>query len=186
MQVVLLIAYTILILLLSEVVRKFREKAKKAKEESLEVQFLLFGSGAEEALLKEFVKENHLDNVIFPGRLPNKEMYTVLKYADMSFISLVNENLKDSIPTKMYEALGVGCPILLAAVGDSVNVLNDCKLGIAVQPNDEEALWNAFYKMYQTLPNIVLHKENAVKTIIEKYSRQKAATKMEKVLKEIC
>ena len=33
MQVVLLIAYTILILLLSEVIRKFREKAKEAKEE---------------------------------------------------------------------------------------------------------------------------------------------------------
>ena len=113
-------------------------------------------------------------------------MYTILKHAKISFISLVNENLKDSIPTKMYEALGAGCPVLVSAVGDAVDVLNDCKLGIAVQPNDEEALWDAFYKMYQTLPDIFQYKEHAVKTIIEKYSRQKAAMKMEKVLRKLC
>ena len=50
---------------------------------------------------------------------PNEDMYTILKHSQMSFVPLVNDKLKDSVPTKMFEALGVGCPVLLAAAGDS-------------------------------------------------------------------
>lgn len=159
--------------------------AKRAKEEKYDAGFLLFGSGAEENLLKEYAQMNCLDNVIFPGRLPNAEMYTVLKHSQMCFVSLVNEKLKDSIPTKLYEALGVGCPVLLAAAGDSADVLEDCRLGISVLPNDEEALWNAFVQMYDTLPEIIKNSDHAIKTILEKYSRQKAAVKFEQLLYEL-
>ena len=71
-----------------------------------------------------------MDKVFFPGRLPNVDMYTILKHSQMSFVSLVNDKLKDSVPTKMFEALGVGCPVLLAAAGDSANILNECGLGM--------------------------------------------------------
>jgi len=156
--------------------------AFKAKEEKLNVRFLLFGSGAEEDLLKQRVAEQQLSNVLFPGRIPNKQIYTILRYSDISFISLVNENLKDSVPTKLYEALGVGSPVLLAACGDSADILNDCKLGISVKPNDSDALWSAFYSMYQTIDNIKTNRENARNIILQKHSRQKAAEQMEKNL----
>ena len=96
--------------------------AKKAKENKLPVKFLLFGSGVEEKELKAFAEKNNLDNVLFPGRLPNVDMFTVLSYAGLSFVPLVNEKLTDSIPTKLYEALGVGCPVLLAAAGESAEI----------------------------------------------------------------
>ena len=158
--------------------------ACKAKENSIDVQFLLFGSGVEEKELKQYAEENHLDNVLFPGRLPNADMYTILKYASMSFVSLVNDKLKDSVPTKMFEALGVGCPVLLAAVGDAAAILQECKLGMVVRPNDEEALWKAFLKIYTNLPEILQHREQAQKIICSKYSRQKAALLMEKELEK--
>ena len=158
------------------------EVAKRAKEEGYNAQFLLFGSGVEEHLLKKYATENHLNNVIFPGRLPNTDMYTILKYSSMSFVSLVNDKLKDSVPTKMFEALGVGCPVLLAAAGDSVDILHECRLGIAVRPNDKEALWAAFSDMYQNMPKILSNRDLAMKVIRSKYSRQKAAEKMEEVL----
>ena len=126
-----------------------------------------------------------MDNVVFAGRLPNAEMYTVLKAAQFSFVSLVNENLKDSVPTKMFEALGVGCPVLLSAVGDAADILNAAGLGIAVCPNDDEALWDAFRNLYDHMDDYLRNRDHARAVILEKYSRQKAAAVLEKNLEKL-
>ena len=148
--------------------------AEKAKD--MPVQFLLFGSGVEGEQLKEYARAHNLTKVHFPGRLPNRDMFTILKHAGMSFVSLVNENLKDSVPTKMFEALGVGCPVLLAAVGDSADILNETGLGIAVRPNDGESLWRAFQTIYNT--DYTDKKDKGIQVILERYSRQKEAERM--------
>lgn len=160
--------------------------AQKVKEEKMDVQFLLFGKGVEEEQLKQYAAERGLDHVHFPGRLPNEKIYTVLRHAKMSFIPLVNDRLKDSIPTKLYEALGVGCPVLLAAAGDAVEVLRESNLGISVQPNDKEALWAGFCQMYQSMPEIMKNRERAQALIKTKYSLQHSAEKLEEELCLLC
>ena len=152
--------------------------AKRAKDIALPIQFLLFGSGIEEGMLRKFAQKNGLDNVIFPGHLPNADMYTVLKHAQMSFVSLVNENLRDSVPTKIFEALGAGCPVLLAAAGESAQILAETGLGAAAAPNDEESLWNAFVRMYEQRDAYSAKQAHAKDVIFTKYSRQKAAKQM--------
>ena len=156
--------------------------AKKAQEQDLPVRFLLFGGGIEEEKLKGYVKANKLDNVLFAGRISNAQMYAVLKHTQISFVSLVNENLKDSVPTKIFEALGVGCPVLLAAVGDSAEILRESGLGISCAPKDEKALWEGFMKIYENHAEILKNRESARRVILEKYSRQKAAMLLEKHL----
>ncbi|MBQ9832132.1 MAG: glycosyltransferase family 4 protein, partial [Clostridia bacterium] len=159
--------------------------AKRAKENGMDVQFLLFGGGMEENILKQHACDMNLDNVVFAGRLPNVYMYTVLKHAQLSFVSLKSDKMLDSVPTKMFEALGVGCPVLLSAVGDAADILNESKLGIAVTPNDEEALWTAFLEIYEHLEQILKHREDAKKLMLTKYSRQSSAALLEKELMDI-
>lgn len=171
---------------LAQGLQQLLDVAEKAQNEQLPVRFILFGAGAEEQQLKNVAQKRQLDNVTFAGRLPNSEMYSVLKAAQVSFVSLKNENLKDSVPTKMYEALGTGCPVLLAAVGDAADILNDCELGIAVRPNDSDALWSAFLKIYYHHGEFLTHKARAEKIILEKHSRQKAAILLEKELRILC
>lgn len=154
--------------------------AQRAGEAGLDARFLLFGSGVEEEALREYAREHRLDNVVFAGRLPNERMYSVLKSAQLSFVSLVNENLKDSVPTKMFEALGVGCPVLLSAVGDAADILRESRLGAAVRPNDEEALWQAFLDLYRNRKTYLSCQEHARNLILERYSRQRAALILEK------
>lgn len=159
--------------------------AERAREQELNARFVLFGSGVEEDSLKQYAAEHGLDNVIFAGRLPNTQMYTVLKTAQLSFVSLVNENLKDSVPTKMFEALGVGCPVLLAAVGDAADILKECGLGLAVPPNRDGELWDAFLTLYNGMDGFLEKRDHARSVILEKYSRQKAALLLEKYLLEL-
>ena len=159
--------------------------AERAKANGLDARFLLFGSGVEEEALRRYAEEHKLDNVVFAGRLPNSQMFTVLKAAQLSFVSLVNDKLKDSVPTKLFEALGVGCPVLLSAAGDSADILNACKLGIAVQPNRDDDLWNAFMELYSNLDQYWQHRENARNVIMNRYSRQQAAVVLEKQLERL-
>ena len=123
---------------LAQGLKQLLDIARRAKEEGLDADFLLYGSGAEEQELRAYVRELQLEHVFFGGRLSNQDIYTVLKAADISFVPLVNGNLKDSIPTKIYEALGIGCPVLLAAEGDAASVLKESELGIAVCPGRED------------------------------------------------
>ncbi len=164
--------------------------AGQAKKNKLNAAFWLYGRGAEERELREHVREHQLDNVFFGGKLSNQEIYTVLKAADISFVPLVNENLRDSIPTKIYEALGVGCPVLLAAEGDAVSVLEDAGLGIAVQPNRMDALWKAYLQLYNNLHNNREAMEHMKKRAMERmqgqYSLQYSAQLFVKELKGMC
>lgn len=159
--------------------------AQRAKEQDVDARFVLFGSGVEEEALRQYAWEHQLDNVVFAGRIPNEQMYTVLKTAQLSLVFLVNEKLRDSVPTKMFEALGVGCPVLLSAVGDAADILNASKLGIAVCPNDDEALWNGFCRLYENMDDYLLYRDHARNVILEQYSRQKAAVTLEEELKKL-
>ncbi|MCM1262191.1 MAG: glycosyltransferase family 4 protein [Butyrivibrio sp.] len=168
--------------------------AGKAKENGLAAKFRLYGKGVEEQELRKYVSENHLDNVFFGGKLSNQEIYTVLKAADISFVPLVNENLRDSIPTKIYEALGVGCPVLLAAEGDAVSVLEESGLGVAVRPNRLDELWDAFLRLYKLYGNydngdkgtVEQSKNQAMELMRGKYSIQHSAQVLTKELMKMC
>lgn len=160
--------------------------AKRVQQEGLRAQFLLFGKGIDEQPLRIKVQDEHIENVRFAGQVTNREIYSVLKYAQVSFISTTNGNLRDSIPTKIFEALGIGCPVLLVAEGDSVDLLYESGLGVATHPNDEEGLWEAFQWLYYNREKILSHRDEARKLMLTKYSRQKAALKLGEMLQELC
>lgn len=138
------------------------------------IRFLLFGSGAEEQLLRDRIDGEALTNVRLCGRVDDRGVKTLLRHARCAFVSLKNSEMVDSIPTKLYEALGCGCPVVLAAAGDSVDVLNDCELGLAAAPENLDAIAEAFSDVVSrewTLEE-KLHSELVVRN---RYSRQAAA-----------
>lgn len=147
-----------------------------------EVQFLLFGKGAEKDVLEQQAKERGLDNVRFCGVLPHEKVFALLSYAKMSFIPLKNSNMKDSIPTKVYEALGIGCPVLLVAEGDSCDIVNESEMGKCVSPDHTEQLAEVFDEMVENYSKYSEHRTEARKLMHEKYSRQQIAVAFEKQL----
>lgn len=150
-----------------------------------EVQFLLFGKGAEKELLEQQAKERGLENVYFCGVLPHEKVYTLLSKADISFIPLKSASMTDSIPTKIYEALGIGCPVLLVAEGDSCRIVNESQLGICVSPDHTEQLGEVFDEMVENYERYAQHRADARRRMHEKYSRQKIAADFERQLREL-
>lgn len=171
---------------LAQGLKQLLDIARRAKEEGLDADFLLYGSGAEEQELRAYVRELQLEHVFFGGRLSNQDIYTVLKAADISFVPLVNGNLKDSIPTKIYEALGIGCPVLLAAEGDAASVLKESELGIAVCPGRPEELWDAYLQLYRNRGQMERLKNDAAKLMEGKYSIQCSARMLAEEMLRLC
>ena len=147
-----------------------------------DVQFLIFGKGAEkDSLIKEATKRK-LQNVKFCGVLPHKDVFSVLSKAKISFIPLKSAKMKDSIPTKIYEALGIGCPVLLVAEGDSCDIVNESKIGKCISPSDLEILPETFDNMVDDYSEYSAHRNEAKLLMRNKYSRQKIAINFEKQL----
>lgn len=136
------------------------------------VRFLLFGDGADRANLEARAEAEGIGNVEFCGKVDGRGVYTVLKHAAVSYVPLVSSRLRDSIPTKMYEALACGCPVLLAAEGDAAELLDECGLGAHAAPEDPAALLAAFDRLVER-PFSDAERAAASAWVVENHSRQR-------------
>lgn len=157
-----------------------------AKTKHREMQFLLFGTGAEKARLEQRVEQEGLDNVKLCGVIAHDKVRSVLSRAKLSFIPLKNSNMRDSIPTKVYEALGLGCPVLLVAEGDSCAIVEEAGLGRCLSPDRTEELPRLFDEMMDHYEDVSCRREEAVALMHKKYSRQNIAAEFEKLLRALC
>ena len=144
-------------------------------------RFLLFGSGAEEKLLQERISNENLSNVKLCGRINAVEAKTVLRHALCALVPLKSSEMKDSVPTKLFEALGCGCPVLLIAQGDSVEILNKCGLGYSAIPEDADGILKAFDAVLSTDWTLE-QKQYSIECVSGNYSRQSAAEYLESIL----
>lgn len=135
-------------------------------------RFLLFGEGADKARLEDRAKASGISNVEFCGKIDERGVYTVLKHAAVSYVPLVSSRLRDSIPTKMYEALACGCPVLLAAEGDAAELLDESGLGAHAAPEDPKALLAAFDCLIGR-PFSDAERAAASAWVVENHSRQR-------------
>lgn len=137
-------------------------------------RFLLFGDGADKARLENQAKASGISNVEFCGTIDERGVYTVLRHAAISYAPLVSSRLRDSIPTKMYEALACGCPVMLAAEGDAADLLDECGLGVHAAPENPTALLAALDQLME-LPYSDEERAAASEWVLENHSRQRFA-----------
>ncbi len=156
-----------------------------AQTKHKDAEFLLFGNGAEKEFLENNAKERKLDNVKFCGSVPHEKVYTLLTNSKLCYIPLKSSKMQDSIPTKIYEALGVGCPILLAAEGDSRSILEESGMGKCVSPDDSAEAVKAFDEIIDGYDDLIKNKAEAMELMKDKYSRQQAAAEFERILKDL-
>lgn len=141
------------------------------------LQFLIFGEGAYKKILEEKIVKEKLENIKLVGKIEYSKVSTILTYSRISFISLKNNKMTDSVPTKMFDALGLGCPVLLLAKGDSCDILDEVHLGEHAENIEELKL--KFNYMIENYEKYNLNKQSTMEHIKNKYSREMIAKKFE-------
>ncbi len=105
------------------------------------IAFLLVGDGAERLALEKLREQKQLDNILILGQRPKEEMPGIWAATDASLILLRKSDLfKKVIPSKMYEAMAMQCPIILGVEGEARALLDEAGAGIAVVPENAQEL----------------------------------------------
>lgn len=77
------------------------------------VLFSIWGTGSEENKIKEYVNDNHLTDLVeFNGPYFRSQQCDVLNRCDIALVSLRNKILGIGVPSKTYNILASGKPIL--------------------------------------------------------------------------
>jgi len=113
------------------------------------VHFLYIGAGAKRPWLEEKVAKKGLKNVTFVGLLPREQQQAFLNGCDIGLSSLVAGMTGISVPSRSYNILCAGKPIL--AVGDPEGeisqLLVDKNVGWVISPGDSDKIVTAVKEM---------------------------------------
>jgi glycosyltransferase involved in cell wall biosynthesis len=105
------------------------------------IAFLMVGDGAERAHLEEAKVARRLDNLVILGQRPRHEIPAIWQAVDASLVLLRrSETFKKVLPSKMFEAMAFGRPIVLGVEGEARELLERAGAGIAITPESAEEL----------------------------------------------
>jgi glycosyltransferase involved in cell wall biosynthesis len=111
---------------------------------SAPIDFVFVGDGpARESLI---ARAAGLAHIRFEGPRPHHEIPALLASADVIVVSL-HPSLADAVPSKLYEALASGRPVVLIAGGDAATIVASREAGLVVAPADRNGLVEAFRRL---------------------------------------
>ena len=115
------------------------DAAERLRDE--DVHFLMLGDGPLAEDLRSEAARRALDRVRFEPAVPVEEVPRVVRGCHALLVPLRDHSLLDLfVPSKLYDALALGRPALVAARGEAAAVVHDEECGVAVPPEDGEAL----------------------------------------------
>jgi colanic acid biosynthesis glycosyl transferase WcaI len=113
-----------------------------------QVQFLIVGSGAELSDLQQQASRRGLGNVTFVGRVSHDDIVNYWRLSDITLVVLKDTPLfRTVIPSKVFEALATGTPIITNVLGELQAVLEPLGAAEMVEPDSVPALVDAIEKL---------------------------------------
>jgi colanic acid biosynthesis glycosyl transferase WcaI len=128
---------------------KVLDAAEQLRESEPRLRFLLVGAGAERDQLVATARLRRLDNVVFRPLQPKERMPAVWSLCNIALIHLKNmPAFAEVLPSKIFEAMGMGLPIMLAAPeGEASRLLAEDAAGLWVPAGDPAALAAACHRL---------------------------------------
>jgi glycosyltransferase involved in cell wall biosynthesis len=105
------------------------------------IHILILGDGAKKDSLKKMAKLKGLHNITFVDTVPKSEVSEYWSLLDISIIHLKKDPLFEKvIPSKLFECMGMGIPVLHGVLGESAEIVNRLHVGVTVAPENSQKL----------------------------------------------
>jgi glycosyltransferase involved in cell wall biosynthesis len=114
--------------------------------DGLPFRFTLIGDGPEKGRLQEVAAARGLSNVRFHPPRPAEEIPALLAAADVVVVTL-KSYIPGAVPSKIYEAMATGRPVVLVASGEAAEIVHRHHAGFAVEPGDVEGLAETLHRL---------------------------------------
>jgi len=143
-----------------------------------DVRFLMLGDGANKAKLVEKAQAMGLVNVVFVSSVPKEQVVRYWSLLDVSIIHLKKTELFTTvIPSKLFECMGMGIPVLHGVAGESAEIVESEKCGQVFEPENADALCAGILMLKQQ-PALREKLRNNGLVAAGRYDRHQLARKM--------
>lgn len=156
-------------------------------KERPDIHFLLIGSGAKVRMVLKEIERRHLSNVTFLGQRPREEQCEFLNACDVQLVALVRGMKGVSVPSRMYNALAAGKPIIAIAEAGSelAMVVHEEQIGWLVEPGAADQLVDAILQAAADRTRLAGMGLRARAAAEEKYSLERVVGVFESALQEL-
>lgn len=145
--------------------------------------FLLLGDGARKLALKESARMRELNNITFVDSVSKDQVARYWSLLDVSIIHLKKTELFTTvIPSKLFECMGMGLPVLHGVAGESARIVRDEGVGIVFEPENASELVEHLRFLQRDFSAYESYREQCLEAA-NKYDRTEMATKMLDALK---
>jgi glycosyltransferase involved in cell wall biosynthesis len=112
------------------------------------VAMTLIGDGPEKPTLMSEAGRRALSQVRFLDPLRRSEVPAAVASADIVLVPL-RAPIPGAVPSKLYEAMASGRPVVLVATGEAADIVRRCDAGLVVRPGDIAELARALERLSQ-------------------------------------
>ncbi len=143
------------------------------------IVFLILGEGAERPSVEEEAKRRGLSQVIFHDFVPRHEIPSYISALDASIVHLkAHAVFKTVIPSKIFENMAMGKPMIYAVEGHSAEIVDNAGAGICIPSSDGKAMADAVKMLAKKPEKLKEMGEAAKKAVAKSYSRGVKAQQM--------
>ena len=137
------------------------------------VQWMMCGWGSGKKNLKQICKEKNLQSVTILDPVPREDLAALISTADISIISFIPEMSGISVPSRMYNILAAGCPIIGITEPDSelAQTLFDDDLGWVSTPDKPEQLADLVIQIYERRTELAGYRERCQIAATTKFTK---------------
>ena len=115
------------------------EICKSINFQNLGAEFHIYGDGGEKDEIVDFLMRNPDCGIKYHGVVSRDELPEILLNSDMTLIPLV-KNIFGAVPSKIYESMAAGLPIMFMGEGEGAKIIIDNNLGLVANAKDYEQL----------------------------------------------
>lgn len=156
----------------------------RAEPGGADFRLLFLGDGACKPALMELANSMGLENVVFVDSVAKEEVVRYWSLLDVAVIHLRKTELFTTvIPSKLFECMGMGIPVLHGVAGESAGIVERENVGIVFEPENAGALCAGIMQLRNDAALYETFSRNGL-LAASRYDRVELASKMLRILED--
>jgi len=138
----------------------------------LNAEFHIYGDGAEKSEIAEYLNKNIIKNIFLHTAVTRNDVPKTLMQYDITIIPLIKP-IFGAVPSKIYEAMAAGLPIIFSGGGEGEYIIKQYKIGWVCAPSNFESIRETILKIASMdTAELLLMKENCINAAREVFDRK--------------
>lgn len=148
---------------------------------SKEIEFHIYGSGAQKEEIEQYLAHNKNKGITLHNPIGRADIENLLPTFDGTIIPLTR-NIFGAVPSKIYEAMAAGLPIIFSGGGEGEKIIKNYELGWISAPGDMTVMAANLEEFKNQPEKRQKIKKNCIKAAREVFDRDIQIESLHKVL----